>query len=220
MPPYTNNKNHLYLPIYQYSKDGKFIKEWETQKEAIEQYSVSIRNCIYGTARTSYGYRWSLDKVDKLPPLPPVKYNRKLDKNEKNPMSKYEYSEPVYRFDLNGNLIRIYDNCAAIDDVEGIKPRSVYELCHKEYIYVYHDSVWVFEEDARNGYVDFVIERHKRLHPKIVQYSVDGKYINSYDTMAELEKIGYSHADISKVCHRKVLTAYGYQWRFDYDDAP
>lgn len=222
MSPYSNDKNHLYLPIYQYSKEGEFIKEWETQKEAIEQYSVSIRNCIYGTSRTSYGYRWSLEKVDKLPPLPPVDYtsNRKKKERKRNPMAKYEHSEPVYRFDLDGNLIRTYDNCAAVDDVEDVKPASIYKLCHRENAYVYHDSVWVFEKDTKNGYVNFVIEKHKRLHPKIVQYSLNGEYVNSYDTMIELEEIGFNHSNISNACTGGKRTAYGYQWRFDYDDAP
>lgn len=221
MQPYSTKTNHLYLPIYQYDKSGYFIKKWDTQKEAINKYGVSIRNCIYGIARTAIGYRWSETYVDKLPPLTKANYKPRQPKPEylKNPNGKYENSPPVYRFNLNGELIKIYDNCSAIDDID-VNPRCIYELCLEINKYVYRDCVWVYEKDAYNGYVQDVIERHKRIHPKIIQYDLDGNYIKTFNSMKEIQDNNFDRNTVSRVCNKRGEVANGFQWRYDYDLPP
>ena len=223
MPPYSNKSNHLYLPIYQYSKDGEFIKKWDKQVDAINKYGISIRNCIYGTARTAMGYRWSDKYVERLQPLPKAKYKPRGKKPDylKNPNGKYENSQKVYQFGLDGELIQIFDNCAAVAvTIPDIKVSTIYELCIKKYNYVYHNSIWVYEKDAYTGYVQEVIDRHKKLHPKIIQYGLDGSYINTFNSMSELQKEGYLRSNVSKVCNGKAKIANGYQWRYEYDIPP
>ena len=217
MPVYDSVKNHQYLPAYQYNKDGTFIKKWDNRKDAISEYGVGIYNCIYNVAKTAYGYRWSCEYKDKLPPLQPTQYTRKKKEiSSKNSNSKYEHSQRVYRFGLDGNLMQIYNNCASIKDSD-IKIKTVYELCLKSICFVYHNSVWVYESDAYTGYVQQVIERHFKIHPQIDQYSMDGKYLNTYNSMAELEKLGYNHSNIHNACKGIRKSAYGYMWKFKYN---
>lgn len=222
MPPYDIQHNHMYLPIYQYDINGNFIYEWTNQRDAIQQYGMSIRTCAYGQGRTAYGYRWSLEKVNKLSPLPPIEYPkhhiRKKSLFGRHPDAKYKNSPRVCRFDLNGNLIRIYENIMSIDDVD-IKMDSVYSLCIKKYQYVYRDSIWVYEKDAYNGYVQQIIERHKQLHPGVIQYDLDGNYIKYYKSIKEAESINGYH-NISYVCSGKRQLANGFQWRYENDSPP
>ncbi len=55
-------------------------------------------------------------------------------------------------------------------------------------------------------------------HPKsrsISQYSLDGKYIDEYESQQEAyEKTGINNRDISLVCSGKLKTAGGYIWKF------
>lgn len=49
------------LPILQYSKDGKFIKEWSHAREAAEELGLNKRaiyNCCQGRTKTSGGFIW------------------------------------------------------------------------------------------------------------------------------------------------------------------
>lgn len=49
------------IPITQYSKDGEFIKEWESTSDAAEFYKVSkgcITQALTGSSKTSCGYIW------------------------------------------------------------------------------------------------------------------------------------------------------------------
>ena len=57
-----NNK-----PVYQYGKDGSFIKGFASVKEAAlsignRKYAPSISSCAHGNQKTAHGYIWSHDK--------------------------------------------------------------------------------------------------------------------------------------------------------------
>lgn len=55
-------KEKRYKPVYQYSLDGKLIKEWTSTIEAQKQtgYACSnICNCCRGKLKQAYGYKWS-----------------------------------------------------------------------------------------------------------------------------------------------------------------
>lgn len=58
----TGVKHHLARPVYQYSKDGTFIKKWEYMNEAAKSLNLSrgaISNVCLGRAKTSGGFVWS-----------------------------------------------------------------------------------------------------------------------------------------------------------------
>lgn len=52
-------------PIYQYSIDGTFIKEWNSINAAANYYNISsqrLSHCVNGRSKTSYGYVWKYAK--------------------------------------------------------------------------------------------------------------------------------------------------------------
>lgn len=62
-------KSKTFRTIYQYSLDGKFIKEWfnayEIQK-VLGIHNTNIYRVCSGKKKTSHGYRWSFIKVPSL----------------------------------------------------------------------------------------------------------------------------------------------------------
>ena len=55
-------KHHLARPVYQYSKDGTFIKKWDYMNEAAKNLNLSrgsISNVCRGRGKTSGGFVWS-----------------------------------------------------------------------------------------------------------------------------------------------------------------
>lgn len=206
-------------PIYQYTIDGVFVKEWEDRSEASYFYGMSIMECAKGNVRTAYKYRWDYAKKEKLPPLP------KLTKTPKDPSTinindeKYIQSPRVYKFDLTGNLLKIYDNCSKIDD-DGVRIDLIYKLCEKQNCYVYNESVWVYEEDAYTGYVQAVIDNHNRKHPKYVQYDLNGNLIKTYNSVKEVVDAGFRMSGVGSACNGTLKVSENYQWRFGYDNPP
>jgi hypothetical protein len=83
--------------VYQYSIDGKFIKEWDCLREIGRTLGKSFNNigdCCRGKSKTAYGYQWFYEYKDFVYP---VSINNK-DKQYKK----------VYKFDDEGVLLIEY----------------------------------------------------------------------------------------------------------------
>lgn len=48
----------------------------------------------------------------------------------------------------------------------------------------------------------------------INQYDLEGKLVNTFSSIHEVEKKGYDRHNITNCCNGKRLTAYGYKWSF------
>lgn len=54
------------IKIYQYQKNGDFIKEWKSSREVIRQLGIQPQNGLKGSNRSSGGYQWSYKKVKNI----------------------------------------------------------------------------------------------------------------------------------------------------------
>lgn len=79
-------------PVYKYSSSGKFLKEYSTQAEAEkENPNSNITSCIKNKTECVNGFRWGLEKLDKIISIK----NNKIK---------------IGQFDENGNLIATFDS--------------------------------------------------------------------------------------------------------------
>ena len=63
----TGSKNGKARKVYQYTKDGNFIKEYETVASAAKDNNVhesGIRACCYGKSKTCGGFVWSYELLN------------------------------------------------------------------------------------------------------------------------------------------------------------
>lgn len=64
-----------------------------------------------------------------------------------------------------------------------------------------------------------ILESNKRRRKPVRQLDLDGNVIRTYSGMGEIEaETGFNHSSIWKVCHGKMLTAYGFKWEFVDDE--
>jgi len=55
-----------------------------------------------------------------------------------------------------------------------------------------------------------------KIKRKINQYTLDGDFIKTWDSMSQVAKMcGSSRALITLACQKKIKTAKGYQWRYE-----
>lgn len=125
--------------ILQYSKDGKFIKEWDSATDASKILNIeqtSIRNNIYGINKSAGGYQWRFFEQDF-----PVKIDKVTYTKPKPPINK----TPVNVYDLHGNLIKrceSYQECVDFTDigythiknVKNTKPYKNYFICSPDFL--------------------------------------------------------------------------------------
>lgn len=65
-------KNGKHKKVYQYNKDGTFIKEWDSISDAARFYNTYRSNIVCnckGKTRHSVGFLWSYEKKDSIPPM-------------------------------------------------------------------------------------------------------------------------------------------------------
>lgn len=69
------------VPVYQYDVEGNYIRSYHSIGEAASQFGIKgtggIRGTCEGRSRLCRGYRWSYDKVDRLPPIRKSRVNRR-----------------------------------------------------------------------------------------------------------------------------------------------
>ena len=121
-------------PVHQYSIDGNYIKTYESLKEAAiavrgREKGTMIGAACRGAYDTAYGYRWSFDKVDSLPPFEP-----------------YKQEKTVVRISPDGGERKVYASIkeAAMENHANVP--NIIEVCKKRsktcvgYLWEYFDA--------------------------------------------------------------------------------
>lgn len=197
---YSNHK------IYQYSKQGEFIREYENIDDVLEIVNLkseakhSIIACCKGNSKTSYGYQWSFSYVDKL-----------------NEISKLQTEKAIFKLDRNGVLIKEYLNVFEIYDEyrHMSSERLIKDIldCVHGRLKTFDNHIWVFKDDYKNLNVK---DRQKayKVTP-VEQYDKNNNYLQSFNSIAEAQKyLGIKESHISDCCTGKRKTDHGYIWKY------
>lgn len=108
-------------PVYQYTMDGEYVASFDSIYSATKQFdgmrgTGGIRGVCTGRNRHSHGYRWSYEKVDKLPPI-----------------RKSGNDHPVEMFDRDGNFIKSFPTITDASRETGIGLCAISAVCNNRY---------------------------------------------------------------------------------------
>lgn len=101
-------------PILQYSKEGTFLKSFNSIKEAVKSNAkfkvATILHCLYGYGKSAYGFRWVYRKRETAHPeiSQPSKKETSFITEQKNKLHKrslQSYSLVAYHLDKNKEII-------------------------------------------------------------------------------------------------------------------
>lgn len=185
------------IKIYQYSDKGEFIKEHESILRAsieINRNLRSIQRALKGKYKCADFY-WTYDKFDKL---------------DLSKMYQYEGHStiPVFQYDLNGNYECCYNSIKDASKVLNVCSSNLGSairtggICKNKHF----TSIYMPEYSQAR---DSQIKSHE-----VHQYSLDGKYIASYENMNKAKKVLGIKSDIYKAIKLK-RTAGNFQWSFE-----
>lgn len=116
----TNKLNINYkqrrCKVYQYTIDGDYIRSFKCISEATAscgaQSCTLIGQVCRGERRIAYGYRWSYEKITKLPEIRPIKRLRK-----------------VVRISLDGSEKKIYNTIKEAADDNNVLTPNIIAAC-------------------------------------------------------------------------------------------
>lgn len=157
-------------------------------------------------------------------------------------MYKYYESTKKYQNSLKGVLNTIYRNQLTKQKRKGIKVNYTYDefkrqyLNDKKYLNLYNQWVesgylkdlkpsfdridnkkdYSFDNIQIITWVENNNKGRKECSKRVKQYTLDGEYIKTYNSIIEASKQLKIHkSNISKVCKNKMRTTGGYIWKYD-----
>lgn len=124
----------------------------------------------------------------------------------------------VYQYDLQGNLIKIFNSVLEAKHYFGYLSSGAVSAAI-QFHYDINNSLLVFEEDVSN--ISEYIKNHKYRHgyKPVLQYDINGILISSYNTVKEAAKaIEGKELGIINVCKRRRVLYKNYLWKYEDDD--
>lgn len=204
--------HHASKKVYQYDKDGIFLREWDNAQRASEELGICVSD-IYVVCRNNNdvkqagGYQWSYIKFDIL--------NTKI--------KPYTGTKCILQLDSDFNIIQEYDNVSCIDSNLFNKERvtnccNFRAITHNGYHWVYKES---FNKDTINTILAMKNKKPKDVTSKVVyQLDANKNIVHTYKNSKEASDItGIKKGTIQAYCKRNVanhgFNTTGYYWVYD-----
>lgn len=148
------SKNPNYNTIHLYDEDGYYIDSFENKRKALiyigKKYEAGIKDkfFIYDYYNLCHGYRWSLNKVEKLPEL------IKMDSR----------SNPVIQIDENNNTIAIYVSAQEAANMVNGSQKSIIACCRGK-MEQSSGYKWKYLKDIEESQIcdSFLLEKFKKI---------------------------------------------------------
>lgn len=184
--------------ISQYTLEGKYIKTWNSIKEAQETLNLtSISSVLIGRAKYCGEWQWRYGD----------------DKNDIEPIETRERT--IYQFDLQGNLLKVWKNA-----IEASKqfdnPNSVRVSINNCCLGKFHQTkgyFWSF----KNKFT-YTPSKNTGLPTAVAKYDDDGNFLESYSSLAEAARANgiKGQNNITKAIEGKQKRCKGFRWRYFY----
>ena len=182
-------------PVYQYSTDGNFIKEWKsaiTIERELGYSSTCIVQCCLGNRKQAYGYIWRHNYTNQVEPI-----TIGIECN------------PIHQYSLDGKFIKSWESGKQIEKELGFYSTNIYLCCNGGQISAY-GFLWSYDKkDCIDGLEQL----------EFSQYDFDGNYIKTFNSISEAShSLGHVLLPIHKVCRGEYAQAGGYMWRYGKEE--
>lgn len=92
------------------------------------------------------------------------------------------------------------------------------EWCTAEYNMNYGTAMQRAKETYASRYDRSAIAKNNAIKKKVIQYTLDGKYIKEWDSLTDIQnELGFCRRNISKCCEGKYKQANNFIWKFKKD---
>lgn len=195
----------VYKSLYQYSLEGKFIKEWFSVNEAIQYYGCNSNrfNMAIKDKRSAFNCFWSFERFDCL---------------DTTLYRKSAHSE-IYCYDIEGNFYKLYESVQSIIEEFGFKKSSIEDaVSHKRPLkgfYFISDFTNIYNLIKTRNYI-------YSLSDKSVSLYNNGKIVQTYPsiTNASRETKIPIHTIKNSILSGDGKWAYGYKTNFTKTSKP
>lgn len=196
-----------YKSLYQYSKDGDFIKEWNSVESAVSYFNCNSNrfNMVVQDKRSAFGYYWSYE------------YCEKLDISQ---YAKSFHDCETYQYNLKGELLHKY---SSIKEITNDYP----ELNRKTIAYARSNKVPIqgyYFLDPNVNVIDLIKTREMIfcLTDKSISKYKNGILVQTYPSISNAAKQNKISANTIKksINNNEGIWSYGYSLQYEENKNP
>ena len=196
-----NSSKAKFMPVAQYSKDGNFIKIFESLKFASLETGtdrISLGQCCRAEIKSANGYIWRY--AEESPEVKIAPYERK---------KRYDSYE-VTQYDLDGKLVHIYSTLAEVNKITDSS--AVHDVLIGR-----SKTAGGFQWRKYCGIKQIeALEYQTNRGRKVQQLNkISCEIINEFDSLTDAAKqTGFLKSSIGKAAKGERKTANGFKWKF------
>lgn len=222
------NTNECKVAVVQYDLNGNYINEYKSIAQAKEQTGLLYANIsanLMNKRKTSGGFIWKRKSE-----VGNSKDNLLIDEVSTAKNNKHK---GVIQYTLDGVYISKYSTLSEASRQTDTQVLSISRNC-RLLQHTANGYLWKYIDDVDNirNLTKEEVDEYKKFNYKIplaenkkikavIQYSLDGKYLATYNTQADAAKIiGGAGTHISSNCKMKRRSAGGYIWKYAIDVEP
>ena len=193
--------------IYQYTLNGKFIKEFSSSREAskiLKIHNTGILKACQRKYTQTNSFLWRFkDKVKSKNDLY-IKNLKIIPKTKK-----------VVRFTKDGIFSKEYNSIRKAGIDNNMRESSISDACNKR-ILTSNGFIWRLKSEVKDKQKIYVNKKKLTIEKPVIQYDINLKFIQKFDSITKASKItGRSYDIISNICHKKQKSSCGFIWRFE-----
>lgn len=190
-----NNKK-----IYQYDKDGKFLNEYKSLKEAGNLNKLSAKNiskCASSKrSKTCGNFIWKYEKCD-------ISDEEKINKTYKK----------IFQYDINGKFIKEYKNINEASQINNISRNKISE-CANGKLELGDNYIWSFFKDI-NINLNRKFRRDLGVKKRIMQLDLENyKILAEYSSILEASRSTNIPKSTISRCLKGNKKAGGFLWEY------
>ena len=197
---------------------GATKKSIEDRKKDHLKKSKKGKSYAFQNSIATYGadaFKWEqIDKAVTTDELAKKEKEYILEYNSKeegyNSDSGGGIQKTVYQYDTRtGKLVDKYSNLTLAGAVIGLNKQDLSKVC-LSVNKVSNGFYWSYD------YVDEFIPQKDNRRKKVIQYNIQGEFIDEFVSVSEAAKLtGYNKSSIAKVCRGERKSCGGYLWKYN-----
>lgn len=198
--------------VLQLDLDGNLIRKWDSASYAaksLKLFTLAIKNCCEQKryVKSVGNFIWIYENDKEI-----INMDYYHHKNNQQP-------KLVGQYDLNMNLIKIWESSYQINKDCGLSSASISAVCnhsrktYNEYIWAFVDNEGKIQDDY-NYNIDYSYNKNNSKR-KISQYTLNNEYLATYDSISMASKLcQIDRKLISSCCNGLQKQTHGYVWKY------
>ena len=179
-------------------------------EEEINEWKKKLSEKLSGENNPMYGKPCSEEKRKNISKskIGSIPWNKGIETpdiiRQKISNTKSYSGRKIRQYDLNGNLMKIWNNTREVEEYLKISKGNISRACNGKLKSV-KNSIWIYDDEFNEKIlIEKIKNTEKETKKKICQYDLDGNLIKIWDSITEASKLlNINRCSISDCCRGK-----------------